>query len=131
MKKEQSANIEQGEVIYLGKFDLEERTLRFAKNCLDVCKAVDKNRINLPLVDQLIRASTSVGANYREANQSLTEKDFYYRLNVCRKESKESKYWLELLAHTNGSWTPEIQTLIQESFELVKIFSSIVLRHRL
>jgi four helix bundle protein len=112
------------------RFDLEERTLRFAKDCMELCKALDKNRINTPLIDQLIRSSTSVGANYREANQSLTKKDFYYRLNVCRKEAKESGYWLELLAHVDQNNTVSVHSLIRESLELVRIFSSIVLRNR-
>jgi four helix bundle protein len=71
-----------------------------------------------------------VGANYREANESITKKDFYYRLNICRKEAKESKYWLELLQDSNGGHEGQIGLLVQEALELVRIFSSIVLRHR-
>jgi four helix bundle protein len=112
------------------KYDLEERTLRFAKSCLEICRLLEKSRINGPLIDQLIRSATSVGANYREANESLTTKDFYYRLNICRKEAKESKYWLELLQDLNVTHEHQIGLMVQEALELVRIFSSIVLRHR-
>lgn len=112
------------------KYDLEERTLRFSKCCLEICKLLERNRINGPLIDQLIRSATSVGANYREANESLTKKEFYYRLNVCRKEAKESKYWLELLQYTDAEHGSQIGFIVQEALELVRIFSSIVLRQK-
>ena len=74
------------------KFDLEDRTLKFAKDCIDLCKLVIRDTINIELVSQLVRASGSIGANYREANDSITKKDFFYRIGICRREAKESKY---------------------------------------
>jgi four helix bundle protein len=87
------------------KYDLEERTLKFAEDCIDLCKSLMKNTINTELIGQLISASSSVGANYREANDSISKKDFYHRISICRREAKESKYWLELLLHANDNFS--------------------------
>ena len=109
-------------------YDLEVRTLKFSENCIDLCKQLLQDNINTRLVDQLVRASTSVGANYREANQTLTKKEFFYRINICRKEAKESLYWLQLTKHANKKLEQTISGLIDESTQLVKIFSSIALQ---
>jgi four helix bundle protein len=107
-------------------FDLEERTLKFAKLVLNLCKQLTQNVINKELISQLVRSSGSVGANYREANDSLSKKDFRHRIKITRKEAKETHYWLELLKEANTQYTNEINPLLQESIELRKIFSSIV-----
>jgi four helix bundle protein len=107
-------------------FDLEERTLKFAKSVLKLCKQLTRNVINKELISQLVRSSGSVGANYREANDSLSKKDFRHRIKVTRKEAKETHYWLELLKETNTQYGNEINPLLKESLELRKIFSSIV-----
>lgn len=107
------------------KYDLEDRTLKFAKECIDLCKLLIRDTINIELVGQLIRASGSVGANYREANDSITKKDFYHRIGICRRESKESKYWLELILHSNGKFSEKIELLIDEALQLARIFASI------
>ncbi|MEI8349009.1 MAG: four helix bundle protein [Candidatus Omnitrophota bacterium] len=108
------------------KFDLEGRTLIFAKNCIDLCKMLMCDTINRELISQLVRASGSVGANYREANEALTKKDFFHRIGICRKEAKESKYWLELLSHTNPKLSNKIEVLADEALQLARIFSAIV-----
>ena len=110
------------------KFDLEGRTLDFSKCCIDLCKPINKNIVNIDIIGQLLRSAGSVGANYREANDSSTKKDFYYRVNICRKEAKESKYWLELLVYANVEFEDEAKKLIDEAERLTKIFASIVLR---
>ncbi len=107
-------------------FDLEERTLNFAKNCFNLSKIIPNTIETIEYKKQFIRSTGSVGANYREANEAISKKDFLHRLRISRKESKESKYWLELLLHGNQNFSQDIQPLIQESFELVKIFSSII-----
>lgn len=107
------------------KYDLEDRTLKFAKSCIDLCKLLIKDTINIELVSQLVRASSSVGANYREANDSVTKKDFFYRVGICRRESKESKYWLELLSHSNRKFSIQMEPLIDEALQLARIFASI------
>ena len=82
-------------------YNLEDRTLQFSKDIIALCKELFRNGINLPLISQIVRSATSVGANYREANDGLGKKDFVLRLRIARKEAKESSYWLELLAESN------------------------------
>jgi four helix bundle protein len=107
------------------KFDLEERTLEFAKRIIRLCKQLPQTVINKEIVAQLIRSSGSVGANYREANDSLSKKDFSYRIKISRKEAKESHYWLELLQEANPEYKEDVTKLLSEAVELRKIFSAI------
>ena len=74
------------------RFDLEERTLTFAKRTIQLCKTVQYTSVNRELVSQLVRASSSIGANYREANKALSKKDFGHRVKIARKEAKETQY---------------------------------------
>ncbi len=108
------------------KYDLEERTLNFTKDVIDFCKKLPKNTINMELTGQLVRASGSVGANYIEANESLSKKDFFHRIKICRKEAKESRYWLRVAVSANPEFEKEGEPLLQESLELTKIFGSIL-----
>lgn len=111
-------------------YDLEERTFKFARNVRIWVKSLPKTVSNLEDSKQLIRASGSVGANYIEANESISKKDFNFRVKICRKEAKESTYWLRLILETNDDLS-EIQTgknLLQESIELKKILSAIVVK---
>jgi len=103
---------------------LEERTLKFAKDCIDLYKKVEKNTINIELLKQSVRATCSVGANYREANDTITKKDFLHKTGICRREAKESKYWLELILHANQTLSKEIEPLIDEALQLARIFAS-------
>ncbi len=107
-------------------YDLEERTLEFAKEIIRLCKKFPKDVINIELVRQLVRSAGSVGANYREANEALSKKDFVHKMKITRKECKESSYWLELLKETNQRFTEEIDSSIRESQELRNIFTSIL-----
>jgi four helix bundle protein len=107
------------------KYDIEDRTLLFSKKCIDICKSILKDPINMEITGQLIRSSTSVGANYREANESITKKNFYHIIGICRREAKESKYWLELLRYANSNHADKITLVIDEAFQLTKIFASI------
>jgi len=79
------------------QYNLEERTLQFAKRALKFCKGSPRTIANDELAKQLVRATTSVGANYIEANEALSKKDFLTRIKICRKEAKESGYWLKLI----------------------------------
>ena len=87
------------------KYDLEERTTVFSENIIEFCKSIESNLITKPLVSQLIRSATSVGANYCEADCAGTKKDFIHKLYLCKKESKETKYWLRLI----GKTLPEVK----------------------
>lgn len=109
------------------KYDLEERTFQFAKDVRLFVKTLPKSVANFEDQKQLIKASGSVGANYREANESLSKKDFVMRIKISRKESKESEYFLRLINETNDLPNKdEASSLIQEAIELKKIFSSII-----
>lgn len=106
-------------------YDLEERTFNFAKNVNLYCKRLKLNHTNKSYTDQVIRSSSSIGANYIEANESLSKKDFVYRIRICRKEAKETAYWLKLLYETDDE-NNVLLDLFNEAIELKKIFSSIV-----
>ncbi len=113
------------------QYDLEERTYKFAKNCRDFVKELSKSVSSFEYGKQLIRSSGSVAANYIEANESLSKKDFYHRIKICRKEAKESKLWLNLCDIGDKEVLKDKQdTLIQEAFELTRIFGSIVERNK-
>ena len=107
------------------QYDLEERTFKFAKNCRILIKKLPKNISNFEDAKQLARSSGSVHANYIEANESLSKKDFGFRVKICRKEAKESRSWL-LLIDTTEEIEQERKRLSQEATELMKIFGSII-----
>jgi four helix bundle protein len=107
-------------------YDLEDRTFEFARDVRAFVKNLPRTLANIEDARQLINASGSVGSNYIEANEALSKKDFVMRVKICRKEAKESHYWLRLI-HTTGK--PELETrresLIQEAVELTSIFGAI------
>ncbi|MEN3369048.1 MAG: hypothetical protein V7609_1191 [Verrucomicrobiota bacterium] len=107
------------------RFDLEDRTYAFAKRCRAFVKSLAKTIGNMEDARQLVRSSGSVGANYIEANESLSKKDFVLRIKICRKEAKESRYWLRLLEATDKAGV-ERDALVQEAQELMNIFGAIV-----
>jgi len=113
------------------RYDLEERTLQFAKAVRLLVKTLPKTIANIEDGKQLVRSSGSVGANYREANEALSKKDFVMRIKICRKEAKESEYWLRLIHETNQlKNSADALGLIREADELKKIFSSILQKSR-
>ena len=112
-------------------YDLEERTFQFAKDTRVFVKDLPKTISNYEDVKQVVRSSGSVGANYIEANEKLSEKDFDYRIKICRKEAKETIYGLRLIKDTNDSMNREtIVKLINEADELKKIFSAILIKRK-
>jgi len=108
------------------RYDLEERTLRFAKEVIEFVSTLPKTVANIEIMKQVIRSSGSVGSNYIEANEALSKKDFTMRVKICRKESKESRYWLRLIEVSEEDAEKRKQSLINEATELMKIFGSIV-----
>jgi len=109
------------------RYDLEERTAVFAENARDFCLRLSKNVANNIFIPQLIRASSSPGANYIEANESIGEKDFAMKIKTCRREAKESAYWLRLIIIEDS---PDLELirerLRQEAKEFILIFTSIL-----
>lgn len=109
----------------MNKYDLEKRTLDFSRNIIRLCQILPKTDINRPLVGQVLRSGTSVGANYREANGASSKKDFKNKIHICKKESQETHYWLELLSENNESFGDILNTLSNESNQLILIFGKI------
>jgi four helix bundle protein len=109
------------------QYDLEERTFLFAKNARDFVRKLPKTISNIEDGKQLIKASGSVGGNYIEANEALSKKDFVMRIKICRKEAKESRYWLRLIdVQGEQQLEREQRDLQQEATELMNIFGSIL-----
>jgi four helix bundle protein len=108
-------------------YDLEERTFAFARDVREFVKGLKRTIANIEDGKQLISASGSVGANYIEANEALSKKNFLMRIRICKKESKESRYWLRLV-DICGDQKLEVrrQELMQEATELMNIFGSII-----
>ena len=108
------------------KYDLEERTYEFAKCVRQFVKGLARTICNIEDVKQLVRASGSVDANYVEANEAISKKDFLFRIRLCRKESKESRYSLRLVdTGTDAEIIAQRERLIAESTELLKKFNAI------
>ena len=108
-------------------YDLEDRTLRFAQRVRAFVKKLPRTLANIEDSRQLVNASGSVGANYIEANEAISKKDFVFRIKICRKEVKESRYWLRLVdAGSDSALEKERAELIQEATELMNIFGAIL-----
>lgn len=108
------------------KYNLEERTARFAEKVIDLVKKLPNNSINNRLIDQVVGAAGSIGANYCEANESESKKDFVHKMGIAKKEIKETKHWIRLLAHANSNFKDELKPLWLEAQELLLIFSKII-----
>jgi four helix bundle protein len=107
------------------QYDLEQRTAAFAARVRDFVRRLPRDLTNLEYSRQIVRASGSVGANYIEANEALSKKDFLMRIKISRKEAKESRYWLQLIT-PGDSGKQEQELLIQEATELLMIFTAIL-----
>lgn len=106
-------------------YDLEERTAKFGENVIDFVKTIEKNAINARIISQLVGSAGSFGANYCEATEAESKKDFVHKIGICRKEIKETMHWLRLLARSNPEHKEEIRKLWKEAQELLLIFSKI------
>lgn len=109
------------------QYDLEERTYIFARDCRKLIKLLPRIMVNMEDGRQLVSSSGSVVANYIEANESLSKKDFVHRIKICKKEAKESRLWLRLVdTHGKKDLEGERRRLFDEATELMKIFGSII-----
>ena len=106
---------------------MEERTAKLGEDIIDFGKSLKRDEINSPLITQLVKSGTSIGANYMEADGADSKKDFRYKISLCKKESKETKHWLRMIRKANPQKTEECKRLWQEAQELTLIFSSILL----
>ena len=108
-------------------YDLEERTAKFGEDVIEFVMKISKNEINRPLISQIVRSATSIGANYVEADGCESKKDFKYKIALCKKEAKETKHWLRMIAKANPDKKENCKIFWKEAQELVLIFSSILL----
>jgi four helix bundle protein len=108
------------------EFDLEERTARFGEEVIRFAQTISKNEITKPLIGQFVRSSTSIGANYMEADGAESRKDFIHKLGICKKECKETKHWLRMIAIADPIAKDKCQNLWRECQELTLIFSTII-----
>lgn len=106
-------------------YDLEERTSRFGEAVIQFAKKIPHSPVNNRLIDQLVGAATGIGANYCEADDSVSKKDFKNKIGYCRKESRETRFFLRMIAAAEPDLKPEARKLWQEAKELNLIFSSI------
>jgi len=107
-------------------YDLEERTAVFGENIIKLCRSIRQDAVTKPIINQLIRSGTSIGANYMEANGASSKKDFANKIFICKKEAQETKHWLRMLAvSVSDEAQEEIRRLWNECQELTLIFQKI------
>mgnify|MGYP001592194983 CR=1 FL=1 len=106
------------------KYDLEERTANFGKNVIRFCKKIPLDPISRPLISQVVRSSTSIGANYAEVQGGSSKKDFANKIYLCRKEAQETRHWLKMMEEISD--LPELRSLQNECQELILIFQKIL-----
>ena len=107
-------------------YDLEERTARFGEAVIGFAKRLPKNPVVLPLIRQIVRSGTSVGANYCEADDAVSKKDFRHKISICKKEARETKHWLRMIVCADPHAKQEARGLWQEAKELHLIFAAIL-----
>lgn len=107
------------------RFDLEERTARFGEAIIDFAKRIPSPPVTEKLIGQLVRAGTSVGANYCEADDAGSKKEFRHRISICKRESRETKFWIRMIVKAAADFRDEARPLWQEAKELHLIFAAI------
>jgi four helix bundle protein len=106
-------------------YDLEERCAKFGESAIIFCKSIKNDAFTKPLINQFIRSATSIGANYMEANQASSKRDFAHKIRICQKESNESKHWARMISTSEESKKEECRLLWKEAHELTLIFATI------
>ncbi len=112
------------------KYDLLERTAKFGESIIDFVGTLNDTSINRPLINQIVRSATSVGANYCEADCAESKKDFQHKIGICKKEAKETMHWLRMVAKANPLKSDDCRKLWRENHELCLIFSSIFINSK-
>lgn len=108
------------------KYDLEERTSKFGEEIIKFAKKISNNTVTLPIINQIVKCGTSIGANYCEADGAESKKDFRHKIGICKKESKETKYWLRMVVVAVPELKEEAKILWKEAQEFTLIFSAIL-----
>ena len=107
------------------KFDLQERAAKFGESVIRLCKTLPRSLVMDPLVSQVVRSSTSIGANYCEADEAVSKKEFRNKIGTCKKEARETKHWLRMIAAADETKCEEARKLWTEAKELLLIFAAI------
>ena len=107
------------------RYNLEERTAKFGEAIIEFCKDLPQNAISKPIISQLIRSGTSIGANYMEANAASSRKDFSNKIFICKKEAQETKHWIRMLLGVIPNKKEHLEILWKEAQELTLIFQKI------
>ena len=108
-------------------YDLGERTFKFSQDLIRLCRKVKQDHITKSMVSQLIRAGTSIGANYCEADSANSKKDFINKISISKKEANETKYWIYLLKDSYGQLKPQCEELLKEIAEIGNMLGASVL----
>lgn len=108
------------------EYNLGERTAKFSEVLIDFLKGIGQDALTKPLINQLVRAGTSIGANYTEAEEASSKRDFVNKIAIANKEARETKYWLRIVAHTLPSCKQQARMLWKEAQELNLIFAAII-----
>lgn len=108
------------------KYDLEDRTTRFGEEIIKFAKKIPRNVVTIPIIAQLVKSGTAIGANYSEADGAESKKDFRHKIGICKKEAKETKHWLRMVIVAAPEFKDEAKRLWQEAQELTLIFSAIL-----
>ncbi len=112
------------------KYDLQERTALFGESAIKFALSLPETAVNRPLINQFVRSSTSIGANYMEADGAESKKDFEHKMGITKKEAKETTHWLRMIAKANPNRKQECRMLWKEAHELVLIFSKIIINSK-
>jgi len=120
-----SINFQKSMEQFSNKYNLEERTAKFGEAAIKFSRTIKQDSITKPIISQLVRSSTSIGANYMEANGASSKKDFKNKIFICEKEAQESKHWLRMMASCSPEKQAEARELWQECQELTLIFQKI------
>jgi len=110
---------------FSNKYDLEERTSEFGKKIIGFCRGINQDIITKPIINQIVRSGTSIGANYMEANGASSKKDFANKIFICKKETQETKHWLKMMAECVPDKKDDLRKIWQECQELNLIFQKI------
>ncbi len=110
-------------MIMSNDYNLEERVAKFAENIIKFVKKIPKTVENLPLITQLVKSGTSVAANYYEATEGESKKDFVHKISIAKKEAKETKLWLRTIVVSEPKLAEEARILYKETQEFIMIFS--------